>query len=92
MEQLITFLFFFVLALYLLRWLVPLFLRHYIKKKIKDGGNVFGAGYGSWKSGDAGHPEEGKVSVSGKDARNKMVSGEMGEYVDFVEEKNEEKV
>lgn len=100
MEGFITFLFFFVLFMWLMKRIFPLLLAWFIKRKIKQGGQNGGGfagpgGFGFWSTGfgqtaEDGNKmhkkEEGKVVITDIPKQEKVIDKEVGEYVDFEEQ------
>ncbi len=99
MEGFITFLFFFVLFMWLMKRIFPLLLAWFIKRKLKQGGqsgNGFAGpgGFGFWSTGFGDNTrsnasgmkkEEGKVVITDIPKQEKVIDKEVGEYVDFEE-------
>lgn len=85
--------------MWLMKWLFPILLAWFIKRKIQKGGfngGAFGSnGFGGfWSTGfGGGQPqqpqqkkkEEGKVIISDMPKKEKVIDKEIGEYVDFEE-------
>ncbi len=99
MEGFITFLFFFILFMWVMKKLFPLLLAWFIKRRIEKGGASGGGftgpgGFGFWSTGfgNAGaaqkheqKKEEGKVVITDIPKKEKVIDKEVGEYVDFEE-------
>ena len=85
--------------MWLMKWLFPILLAWFIKRRIQKGGfngGAFGSnGFGGfWSSGFGGpqqqepqqkKKEEGKVIISDMPKKEKVIDKEIGEYVDFEE-------
>lgn len=100
MEFLVTVLVIFVVFGWLMKKIFPFLLAWYIKRRMKKGnGAVFGqfgefGEFGQfWQQGEDemqnNHrkDEEGKVTVVTMDQKEKVIEKNMGEYIDFEEEK-----
>lgn len=99
MEFILTFLLFIFIFGWVLSRLFPLILSWYLKRKMRNGGGTFG-GFNSTSFGNmyTGHgdseaevrrskEQEGKVTVTTMEQKEKVIEKDMGEYVDFEEEK-----
>ena len=102
MEFLLTVIVIFIFLGWVLRKIFPLLLAWFIKRKMKNGGGSFGS-FGPFYSGFYGNSgateaneqeevrrnkeQEGKVTVVTVDQKEKLIEKDMGEYVDFEEEK-----
>ena len=82
LKGLITFLFWFFLISYILRilgrYILPILLRRYIKKKQSQFNQQF-------NQQNSPVDEEGEVSIKTKPKKSKTDTNDMGEYVDFEE-------
>ncbi len=91
MEFILTLLVVFVVFGWIFKKLFPLLLAWYIKRKMKNGGGSFGAfGYDAFSREEQvnrSKAEEGKVTVTARQEREKVIEDDMGEYIDFEEEK-----
>ena len=94
MEFILTVLFIFVVFGWLVKRLFPVLLTWYLKKKMKDGGGFAGGFYGApfERSGSEDQvrrskEQEGKVTVTTVEEKEKVIEDSMGEYIDFEEEK-----
>lgn len=99
MEGFITFLFFFILFMWVMKKLFPLLLAWFIKRRIEKGGASGSGftgpgGFGFWSTGfgNSGDgqarehkKEEGKVVITDIPKKEKVIDKEVGEYVDFEE-------
>ena len=101
MEFLLTIIVIFIFLGWLLARIFPLLLAWYVKRKMKKGGSSFGS-FGPFYGGFYGNPatganeredvrkskqQEGKVTVETVQEQEKVIAKDMGEYVDFEEEK-----
>lgn len=102
MEFILTFLLILFLVGWILKILVPLLLTWYIKRKMSKGGGTgfgsFGPFAGGFYTGAAqaenreddskrNKEQEGKVTVVTMEEKEKVIEDNMGEYIDFEEEK-----
>ena len=102
MEFLLTIIVIFIFIGWLLTRIFPLLFAWYLKRKMKKGGSSFGS-FGPFYGGFYGNPntdrakeyedvgrskeQEGKVTVVTVQEQEKVIEKDMGEYVDFEEEK-----
>ena len=101
MEFILTFLLFIFIFGWVVSKLFPLILAWYVKRKMKNGGTSFGNFGGVYTNfyGNAANEQmqneevrrskeqEGKVTVSKVEEREKVIEKDMGEYIEFEEEK-----
>ncbi len=103
MEGFLTFIFFFIVTVYVLGLLGRMFLRYWLHKKQKEFEEQFGQNGGgftyrqyTWGRGanrqrQENRKREGEVSVQRPAVETKKVNRDVGEYVDFEEIKEEVK-
>ena len=82
MELILSALVIFVLAGWLMKKIFPILLVWFVKRRMKKG--VFASQY---QEDFHRKEEEGKVTVVTMDQKEKVIEKDMGEYVDFEEEK-----
>lgn len=100
MEFILTFLLFIFIFGWVVARLFPVLLAWYLKRKMKNGGTSFGgfhnAGFGNMYNGTAADQQaeikrskeqEGKVTVTKLEEKEKVIEKDMGEYIEFEEEK-----
>lgn len=99
MEFILTFLLFIFIFGWLVSRLFPLILTWYVKRKMKNGGAQFGgfngSAFGNMYGGarekeeevKRSREQEGKVTVTTVEQKEKVIEKNMGEYIDFEEEK-----
>ena len=100
MEFILTFLLFIFIFGWVVSRLFPLLLTWYVKRKMKKGGTSFGgfhsAGFGNMYGGTVAEQQdevrrskeqEGKVTVTKLEEKEKVIVKNMGEYIEFEEEK-----
>ena len=88
MEFILTFLIVIFVFGWLVRRLFPLLLTWYVKRKMQNGGASFG-GFGTGADYESevrrSKEQEGRVTVTQVEQREKVIERDMGEYVDFEE-------
>lgn len=99
MEFILTLLIFIFVTGWLLAKFFPLVLAWYLKRKMKNGGSSFGgfngSAFGNMYTGTQNSEDEvkrskeqeGKVTVTTMEQKEKVIEKNMGEYIDFEEEK-----
>ena len=97
MEFIISVLVMFVVFGWVMKKIFPFLITWYIKRKMKNGGGASFGQFGQFGQygpfGFAGdvdedkQKEEGKVTVVTMDQKEKVIEKNMGEYIDFEEEK-----
>lgn len=99
MEFILTLLIFIFVFGWLAAKFFPLILTWYLKRKMKNGGASFGgfngSAFGNMYSGmqdqeseiRRSKEQEGKVTVTKLEEKEKVIEKNMGEYIDFEEEK-----
>ena len=90
MEFLLTVIVIFIFLGWVLRKIFPLLLAWFIKRKMKNGAFYWNPGAADAKEQEEvrrNKEQEGKVTVVTVEEREKLIEKDMGEYVDFEEEK-----
>lgn len=91
MEFLLTIIVIFAILNLLLRKIFPLLLAWYVKRKMKRYGGFYGnpgaAQTEMREEAGRSKAQEGKVTVTTLEEHEKVIEKDMGEYVDFEEEK-----